>query len=75
MLSDHLDWGKPGRYLYRLTREPIDTRALPNGGYRVVVEASDVCGNRGRLEQPVIVANGDGTAAPRLPALLPLRAR
>ena len=75
VLSDHLDWGKPGRYLYRLTREPIDTRALPNGGYRVVVEASDVCGNRGRLEQPVIVANGDGTAAPRLPALLPLRAR
>ena len=75
VLSDHFDWGKPGLYLYRLTRKPIDTRALPDGGYRVVVEASDVCGNRGRLEQPVTVANGDGTAAPQLAALLPLRAR
>ena len=75
VLSNHLDWGKPGRYLYRLTREPIDTRPLPNGRYVVVVEAGDVCGNRGRLEQRVTVANDNGTGT-RLPAaLLPLRAR
>lgn len=75
VLGDHFDWGKPGLYLYRLTRTPIDTRAFPDGAYRVVVEASDVCGNRGRLEQSVTVANGDGTTAPQLAALLPLRAR
>lgn len=75
VLSDHFNWGKPGRYLYRLTREPIDTRTLPNGDYRVIVEAGDVCGNRGRLVQGVTIANGDGTGT-RLPAaLLPLRAR
>lgn len=75
VLSDHFDWGLPGRYLYRLTREPIDTRALPDGRYLVVVEASDVCGNSGRLEQPVTVANGDTTAVPKLSALFALRAR
>jgi len=75
VLSDHFDWGRPGRYLFRLTRQPIETRALPDGRYMVVVEASDVCGNSGRIEQPVNVANGDWTAWPVLPTLLALRAR
>lgn len=75
VLSDHFDWGKPGRYLYRLTRQPIDTRTLPNGDYRVVVEAGDVCGNRSRSEQQVTVANTDGPATRLLAALLPLRPR
>ena len=57
VLDDHYDWGRPGRYLYRLTRDLLDTRRLPNGGYTVQVAVRDVCGNHAELRQPVTLAN------------------
>lgn len=57
VLDDRFDWGRPGRYLFRLTHDLIDTRNLPNGGYDVEVEATDICGNHAELRQPVAVEN------------------
>jgi hypothetical protein len=54
-------WRTPGTYLYRLTRTPFDTRKLRNGVYRLVVNATDIRGNTGSLEQVFIVRNGLGT--------------
>lgn len=59
VLDDHFDWGRPGRYLFRLTHDLVDTRALPDGSYVVEVQASDICGNTGSLRQQVTVANPD----------------
>lgn len=60
VLDDRFDWGRPGRYLVRLTPRLLDTRRLPDGAYVVEVVAQDVCGNRGELHQPIAVANGGG---------------
>jgi hypothetical protein len=50
-------WRHPGRYLFRLTNRPLDTRRLPNGAYELRVVASDICGNRGTLTERVRIAN------------------
>ena len=66
VLQDRFHFGEPGLYLVRLTHFLLDTRTLPNGRYVVSVEASDVCGNRGVLRQPVVVANTGVPAGPKL---------
>lgn len=48
--------GGRGRYRYYLARG-FDTRALPNGTYRVVVEVRDTAGNRRTAERAFTVAN------------------
>jgi len=40
-------WGKPGRYLYDLTPDLLNTAYLPDGRYRVTVNAIDSAGNKG----------------------------
>lgn len=40
-------WGQPGRYLYDLTAHPLDTQALPNGRYRLTVDAANIRGGTG----------------------------
>ncbi len=40
-------WGKPGRYLFDLTPDLLNTAFLPNGSYRVTVTAADTAGNLG----------------------------
>jgi len=54
-------WRTPGTYLYRLVRDPFDTRALSNGIYRFVVTATDVRGNSASHGQVFIVRNGAQT--------------
>jgi hypothetical protein len=54
-------WRAPGVYLYRLTREPFDTKQLPNGIYRLVVTATDIRGNSGSSAEVFIVRNAPGT--------------
>ena len=55
---DHHDyWRHAGRYVFDLTRKPLDTRSLRNGLYRIRVIASDICGNRGTLTEFVRIAN------------------
>ena len=59
-------WRTPGTYLYRLTREPFDTRQLQNGIYRLVVTATDIRGNSSSLAQVFIVRNELGGVDARL---------
>ncbi len=53
---------RPGRYLFRLTKAPLDTRRLRNGRYVITVEAEDVCCNRASLTQRVVIANPSAVA-------------
>lgn len=46
-----------GRYRYYLAHD-FDTRALPNGVYRVMVQASDTAGNTTRVTRTFTVVNG-----------------
>ena len=46
-----------GRYRFFL-RRGWDTRALPDGIYRIEVAVSDTAGNTGRFVQAITVANG-----------------
>ena len=48
---------KPGRYRFFLAHT-WSTRLLPDGAYRVQVEASDTRGNKAVAAQPFTIANG-----------------
>jgi hypothetical protein len=50
-------FGKPGRYLFNLTPNGLDTRRLPDGDYLLGVQVADVCGNRGLLAERITVHN------------------
>jgi hypothetical protein len=47
----------PGRYLFRLTPNGLDTRSLADGTYVLTVTARDIRGNRGSLSQRFEVLN------------------
>lgn len=51
-------WRQPGVYVFALTRDPLDTRKLRNGIYRLVVTAEDIRGNESTTTQTFIVRNG-----------------
>ncbi len=46
-----------GRFYYDLTPTGFDTRAIPNGVYRLTVAATDTCGNSGSLSAQITIAN------------------
>jgi hypothetical protein len=48
---------RAGRYLFELSRAPLDTRRLANGKYTLTVRAADVCGNSSTLSVPLRVRN------------------
>jgi hypothetical protein len=50
-------WGRPGRYLFRLTPAPFDTRGLHNGRYRLTVTAADTAGNSGNRTVLITIDN------------------
>lgn len=52
VFAGHYYWRQAGRYVFRLTRRPIELRA---GRYVVRVTASDQCGNSAVLERHVRV--------------------
>lgn len=45
VFGKHYSYRQPGRYLYRLSRAPLDTRTLKDGVYDLVVTATDIRGN------------------------------
>jgi hypothetical protein len=47
----------PGRFLFRLTPSPLDTRKLANGVYVATVTATDASGNRGSLSERLEIWN------------------
>lgn len=51
--------GMSGRYLYRLTPKPFDTRVLLDGVYLLTVEAADERGNKTSLTERIRVCNFD----------------
>jgi hypothetical protein len=42
----HYSYLQTGRYLFRLSPQPFDTRRLHDGVYALVVTVSDIAGNR-----------------------------
>ena len=57
VFDHHYFFGRPGRYLFNLTPEPLDTDRLANGVYRITVRAADVCGNASSLSELIGVDN------------------
>src|SRR5262249_14168594 len=57
VFGHHYYWRIPGRYLFRLTRQPLDTKLIRNGRYLLTVDLADVCGNRGSLTEQIVVAH------------------
>ena len=51
--------GMPGRYLFRLTPKPLDTRLLYDGIYLLTVEASDARGNKTSFTERIRICNFD----------------
>ena len=60
-------WGKPGRYLYDLTPNLLDTALLPAGRYRFVVEAANSSGGVGTRTTLIGIRGRALTAAPDAP--------
>ena len=62
---------RAGRYLFELTRQPLDTRRFANGAYVLTVRAGDVCGNTGTLRVPLRIDNAQPVlrSAAAMPAI------
>jgi len=58
VFDHHYYWGRPGRYVFLLTRGALDTRLYPNGGYTLRATAEDFCGNTATLSERIRIANG-----------------
>jgi hypothetical protein len=52
-----LFWGQPGRYYFRLTDSPLDTRRFGNGNYVIDVRVADVCANWSIRKEPISIHN------------------
>ena len=60
--------GLPGRYLFDLTPDLLDTARLATGGYLLTVRAQDTCGNVGTMTVRVrVLRQRHGTSGPRYP--------
>jgi hypothetical protein len=66
-------WGKPGRYLYDLTPNLLDTTQLHDGRYRFIVTAANTGGNTGT--KTVIIAIHERHLRSPLSARLDARCR
>lgn len=57
VFDGHKQQGMAGRYVFSLSRRPLDTRTLKAGEYTVVVTAQDTGGNRGTRRATFSVAH------------------
>lgn len=57
VIGARMHWLLPGRFLFKLTRSPLDTRRLANGVYVVTVTAIDVAGNRTSVSERIEIWN------------------
>jgi len=60
----HRYWREPGRFLYRVTGAPFDTRRFHDGIYALVVTAVDSRGNRSSSRKVFTVWNKPGWPSP-----------
>jgi len=45
VFAKHYSYGQPGRFLFKLTKQPFDTASIKDGVYDLVVTVSDIAGN------------------------------
>lgn len=64
-------WGQPGRYVFRVTRRPLDVRRFADGSYTLYVTAEDLCGNKTRASRPLTFTAQAAEAARRQTAAKP----
>ena len=62
----HLHWRKPGRYLYELTPNLLNTSRLDAGRYRFTVTAADTAGNLGSRTVTIGIVGSRLTRAARV---------
>jgi murein DD-endopeptidase MepM/ murein hydrolase activator NlpD len=60
VFGSHYSYLQPGRYLFRLTPRPFDTRTLRDGVYDLVVTAVDIAGHRDSARLRFTVSNDSG---------------
>lgn len=60
IFGNHYSWRQPGRFLFKLTSAPLDTRAIEDGVYDLVVTATDVRGNSSSASLRLTVHNRSG---------------
>jgi murein DD-endopeptidase MepM/ murein hydrolase activator NlpD len=60
VFGPHFSWAQPGRYLFALTRQPWDTKSIPDGVYDLVVTAMDIRGNQGSRSRRFTIHNRPG---------------
>lgn len=60
VFGPHYSWGQPGRFLFKLTTKPFDTKTIPDGVYDLVVTATDIRGNQGSRSRRFTVHNRPG---------------
>jgi len=46
-------FGQPGRYVFRITRDPLDVRRFADGDYTLRITAADLCGNASTTTRPL----------------------
>ena len=60
VFGSHYSYLQHGRYVFRLTPRPFDTRTLRDGVYDLVVTATDIAGHRDSARIRFTVQNGSG---------------
>lgn len=60
VFGPHYSYMEGGQYLFKLTPQGFDTRALHDGVYDLVVTATDMRGNHGSLAERITVHNRPG---------------
>ena len=60
VFGPHFSWAQPGCYLFALTRQPWDTKSIPDGVYDLVVTATDIRGNQGSRSRRFTIHNRPG---------------
>jgi hypothetical protein len=60
VFGPHFSWAQPGCFLFALTRQPWDTKSIPDGVYDIVVTAMDIRGNQGSRSRRFTIHNRPG---------------
>jgi murein DD-endopeptidase MepM/ murein hydrolase activator NlpD len=60
VFGPHYSFRQPGCFLFKLTRQPFDTKTIPDGVYDLVVTATDIRGNAGSRRRRFTVHNRPG---------------
>ncbi len=57
VFAHHYYLHRPGRYLFNLTPQPLDTAQLADGHFVLTVDVADTCGNHGSISEEIAIVN------------------